>query len=146
MLATSLGRPTSIADEEIDIELPLDRDVDSLTLDVVKPHTSMTSALYFIHLARLGSSIRKKIYRLDEERCKDPTESLQALDDWEARIPAIANDAACTTVPCCTKDWFLAKSFDAKLCILRPLTASKTSNPEHLKILAQSAAEACEIQ
>ncbi|GAA5990175.1 hypothetical protein JCM5350_002531 [Sporobolomyces pararoseus] len=147
MLATSLGRPTSIADEEIDIELPLDRDVNSLSLDEVKPHTSMTSSLHLLHLIRLVSTIRKRIYRLDEYRTKEPTEFLQALEQWENTIPSVASDPACMTVPCCTRDWFLSKSYDARLCLLRPLTAdSKTANPEHLKLIAQSAAEACEIQ
>ena len=147
MLATSLGRPTSIPDEEIDIEVPFDRDVDSLTNDEATGHTSMTSSLHLIDLVRIVSTIRRRIYRLDEFRSKDPIDLLRDLDEWDARIPKRASDAACTKIPCCTKDWFLSKSLDARLCLLRPLTAdSRSADPGHLKLLAQYAADACETQ
>ncbi|GAA5870303.1 hypothetical protein JCM16303_001956 [Sporobolomyces ruberrimus] len=149
MLATSLGRPTSLADEEIDIELPLDCDVESLSLEQKpdKSYTSMTSSIHLIQLARRFDSARKRIYRLDGQGSKDPNDLLRALEEWESQIPAVSEEATCSSVPCCTRDWFLSKSFDARLCLLRPITVdSKTADPEHLKLLAQFAAEACEIQ
>ncbi|GAA6022533.1 hypothetical protein JCM11491_005591 [Sporobolomyces phaffii] len=147
MLATSLGRPTSIADEEIDIELPLDRNVDSLDLQSTDTYTSMSSALHLIHLIRLVGTIRRATYRLDGHASKEPTDLLRALAEWDEHIPGIASDPPSVSRPCCTRDWFLSKSADARLCLLRPLTVdSKTSDPEHLKLVAQYSADACEIQ
>lgn len=150
MLSTSLGRPTSIVDEEIDIELPFDYESCDTTIDLSHPPTSptsMTSSIHYIKLMQLTTTIRHRIYRLDRRSTKPPEDLLREIDEWERNIPQLAADTAHWSIPCCSKDWFIAKAYDTRLYLLRPLTADKaTSNPAHLKLIAQYSAEACEVQ
>ncbi|GAA5923003.1 uncharacterized protein JCM15063_003496 [Sporobolomyces koalae] len=150
MLATSLGRPCSIADEEIDNGLPLDYDVFDTVIDRANPPTaptSMSSSICYLNLIRILGRIRRRMYRLDKPVTRDIRDLLVALDEWETTIPRGAVDPTCSSIPCCSRDWFLSKAFDARLCLLRPLTAdSASADPNHLKLVARYAADACEIQ
>ncbi|GAA5832169.1 hypothetical protein JCM11251_004266 [Rhodosporidiobolus azoricus] len=150
MMAMSLGRPAGISDHDIDIELPLDYDCVSSTFDLDNPPTettSMTSSIQFIKLMRIESKIQKTAYRVDQPRDTRPEELLRLIDEWEAEIPAIASDPNCPNVPCCSRDWFLTRSADARMYLLRPWTADpRTAEPGLVRLIAKYAADACEIQ
>ncbi|GAA5887560.1 hypothetical protein JCM6882_001449 [Rhodosporidiobolus microsporus] len=150
MMAMSMGRPAGISDHDIDIELPLDYDCVSPTFDLDNPPTtttSMTSSIQFIKLMRIESMIQKQAYRVDQPRDTRPEQILRLIDEWEAEIPAIAADANCWNVPCCSRDWFLTRSADARMYLLRPWTADPaTAEPGLVRLIAKYAAEACEIQ
>ena len=71
VVSMSLGRPFSISDRHIDLELPLDVDDDvddpallALPQSATKT-TSLTFAIYLIKLRRIDSRIQHKIYRAD---------------------------------------------------------------------------------
>ncbi|KAJ5542954.1 C6 transcription factor [Penicillium sp. DV-2018c] len=71
VVSMSLGRPFSIADRHIDLDLPLDVDDDiqdptllSAPQDPTKT-TTLTFAIYLIKLRRIDSRIQHKIYRAD---------------------------------------------------------------------------------
>lgn len=92
VVSMSLGRPFSIADRHIDVELPLDinDDVrDPAQLNAPRPLdkiTTMTFAIYMIRLRRIDSRIQHKIYRADR-----PLHSLRSkmdklyleLEEWK---------------------------------------------------------------
>ena len=71
VVSMSLGRPFSISDRHIDLDLPLDVDDDTLDpalLTNPQPHskpTSLTFAIYLFKLRRIDSRIQHKIYRAD---------------------------------------------------------------------------------
>lgn len=70
-VSMSLGRPFSISDRHIDLDLPLDVDDDTQDPDLLttrQPHskpTSLTFAIYIFKLRRIDSRIQHKIYRAD---------------------------------------------------------------------------------
>ncbi|BGP44814.1 hypothetical protein JCM10450v2_000629 [Rhodotorula kratochvilovae] len=150
MMAMSLGRPCGIADHDCDIELPFDFDCIATAFDLQNPPqgpTSMTSSILFTKLMRIESIIQKQAYRVDEPSTERPEAVLRLIDEWEAQIPAVASDPSCWHVPCCSREWFLARSADARLYLLRPLTANPAAaEPSHIRLVAKYAAEACEIQ
>jgi len=96
---------------------------------------------------RIESVIQKQAYRVDEPSAERPEAVLRLIDEWEAQIPPIASEPACWNVPCCSRDWFLGRSGEARLYLLRPLTAkSGTADPSLIRLVAKYAAETCEIQ
>jgi hypothetical protein len=93
MMAMSLGRPTGISDRDIDIGLPFN--VDCVDLNPTAPlddsiTTSSTSSNRLIELKRIESRIQKHAYRVDRPTIEPPDELLQAIAEWETRIPAEA--------------------------------------------------------
>lgn len=71
VVSMSLGRPFSISDRHIDLDLPLDVDDDVedpaliTTPPVTNQPTTLTFAIYIIKLRRIDSRIQHKIYRAD---------------------------------------------------------------------------------
>ncbi|KAL3462780.1 fungal-specific transcription factor domain-containing protein [Aspergillus heterothallicus] len=105
-VAWSLGRPFSIAEEEIDAEPPADID-DSLTDDRVieearrnpkSPHErwdgpNIRCFLTCIKLSRISSGTRARVYRLDRDistLLHEVPPTLAALDDFRKNIPALS--------------------------------------------------------
>ncbi|KAL2841144.1 fungal-specific transcription factor domain-containing protein [Aspergillus pseudoustus] len=107
-VAWSLGRPFSIAEEEIDAEPPADID-DSLTDDRAieesrrnpkSPHERWQAGqpnircfLTCIKLSRITSGTRAKVYRLDREvstLLHEVGPILAVLDDFQRNIPALS--------------------------------------------------------
>ncbi|GAA5850111.1 hypothetical protein JCM8547_001015 [Rhodosporidiobolus lusitaniae] len=150
MMAMSLGRPASISDHDIDIELPLDVDCVSSNFDPEsKPAgpTSMSSSIHFIKLMRIESLIQKQAYRVDQPVTERPEPLLKMMDDWEESIPAVASEPTCWQLPCCSCDWFKTRVADARMYLLRPRTSNPaTAEPALVALIARTAAEACEIQ
>lgn len=104
--AWSLGRPFSIADEEIDAEPPADID-DSLTDDHAieemrqnpkSPHErwqgpNIRCAITCIILSRISAATRAKVYRLDRDvstLLPEVPPILAALDEFQRNIPALS--------------------------------------------------------
>ncbi|EPS29190.1 hypothetical protein PDE_04139 [Penicillium oxalicum 114-2] len=71
VVAMSLGRPFSISDRHIDLDLPLDVDDDirdpELLAAPIDPNksSSLTFGIYLVKLRRIDSRIQHKIYRAD---------------------------------------------------------------------------------
>lgn len=92
VVSMSLGRPFSLSDRHIDVELPLDvnDDIrDPALLNAPQPSdrlTTLTFSIYLIRLRRIDSRIQHKIYRADR-----PLHSLQSkmdrlyldLEEWK---------------------------------------------------------------
>ncbi|KAK5120928.1 hypothetical protein LTR85_005712 [Meristemomyces frigidus] len=101
-ISIPLGRPFSVADHDIDIELPLDvdeacQDIRALQLaamlDANMPRTESTTLTAFLHILRIRrieSSIQQTIYRVD--RPVSVTDAavdcyLEQLEHWRLMIP-----------------------------------------------------------
>jgi hypothetical protein len=103
-LAIVMGRPPSLSDRFIDVELPLDVDENTRDLDVfhraakqdksrpVQPQTTMSCFIHFVRLKRIESDIQHTIYRVDSpdspENVYEATDGfLQQLQAWRDAIP-----------------------------------------------------------
>ena len=151
MLSMTLGRPPNIADEDIDASMPLDvSDVatEPTAENVAEggPSTSMTSAIHYIKLKRIESRIQRVVYRVDRLSTEPPDSLLREIDEWERDIPNEAGRPDCWSVPMCSRDWFLLKSVEARMYLLRPVTADTTGPSYYNAVVARAAAEACELQ
>lgn len=105
VLAVSVGRPYSIADHDIDAQLPLEIDdtvrddgliartlavSPSPTFQASRPSSNITLAIQCIRLKRLESYIQGTIYRVDKPIASlvskiNPT--LKMLEDWHRALP-----------------------------------------------------------
>ncbi|KAK4699907.1 hypothetical protein P7C70_g6347, partial [Phenoliferia sp. Uapishka_3] len=149
MMAMSLGRPTGIADRDIDIELPLNVDcVESNPTSalVTGVCTSMSSSIHLICLKRIESLIQKQVYRVDRPTTEQPNELLARIDEWEAAIPAEAASPTSGNLPCCSRDYFIMRGVESRLYLLRPLAVGPGADKQLVGLLARYAADACEVQ
>ncbi|RDW58435.1 hypothetical protein BP5796_12365 [Coleophoma crateriformis] len=98
--AIALGRPPSISDHDIDVELPLDVDEECQDPQVFRqtepsdapafPSTTLTCFLHSVRLKRIESRIQHKIYRVDvlSNNLALKTEKfLDILAAWKSAIP-----------------------------------------------------------
>jgi len=105
VIAVSVGRPYSIADRDIDVQLPLEIDdtvrddgliartlavAPSPTFQASRPSSNITLAVQCIRLKRLESYIQGTIYRVDRPIASlvakiSPT--LKLLEDWHRALP-----------------------------------------------------------
>jgi len=101
-LSIALGRPPSISDHDIDVELPLDIDEDtedaavfrnaSPTSTPVNPPTTMTCFIHILRLKRIESDIQHNLYRVDNStdlslRSIQTEKFLEKLTAWRDQIP-----------------------------------------------------------
>lgn len=108
-ISIAIGRPPSISDHDIDIELPLDVDeaVDSneviraearrVSHGAAKAASSLTPFIHRTRLKQIESEIQHTIYRVDRPvDAQDPaiTQYLDRLEAWRAKIPSEARNYA----------------------------------------------------
>lgn len=107
VIAVSLGRPYSIADRDIDADLPLEIDdtvrddglirrtlaiSTSATFQASRPSSNLTLGIQCIRLMRLESFIQTTIYRVDIPTISllpKLTSVLNKLEDFKSRIPTL---------------------------------------------------------
>lgn len=97
-----LGRPFSISDLDIDIQLPLDVEESCQDMQVLEQatkldpnvvrteSTSLTAFLHILRLRRIESSIQQTIYRVDQSTNVTDAEIefyLDQLENWKNLIP-----------------------------------------------------------
>lgn len=97
-----LGRPFSISDRDIDVQLPFDVDEHCQDLQLleqaskVDPNvvqtesSSLTAFLHILRLRRIESSIQQTIYRVDQSTNVTDAEIefyLDQLENWKKLIP-----------------------------------------------------------
>lgn len=108
VIATSLGRPYSLADRDIDAALPLEIDdsvrddgliartiavAASSTFQASRPSSNLTLGVQCIRLMRLESYIQSTIYRVDlpiSSLVSKVTPILRRLDLWRSSTPRFA--------------------------------------------------------
>lgn len=103
IVAVSLGRPVSIADQDIDTKMPLDLDESICDDNVVeqllarpphvpRPTSDLTMCMALIRLKRIESQIQSNIYRVDRsvESLFSEVAPLQAqLSEWRNSTPSL---------------------------------------------------------
>lgn len=99
-ISIPMGRPFGISDRDIDLEMPLDIDEDSLEGQVASydlgssqpsRSTTLTSFIRIVELRKIESEIQQTIYRVDRTTpVKDDVinQFLGRLTEWKANIPA----------------------------------------------------------
>jgi hypothetical protein len=143
MVSLLLGRPPGISDDDIDTELPM-----------VEPESSssrpMASAVHYIKLKQLESKIQRAVFTIGKRKAMTTAEVypfLQQIDQWENDIPPESSMSHHMTVPCCSRDWFMLRATETRLHLLRPLCQDEGDMVQtFLPLLAQSAAQGCELQ
>ena len=143
MVSLLLGRPPGIADDDIDAELP--------AVDVGPGESRpMASAVHYIKLKQLESQIQRAVFSIRRRKAMSPDgvqQFLQAIEQWEKDVPEESVLEDHWAVPCCSKDWFLLRSVEARLHLLRPLCDEEGEMTQNfLPLLAKTAARGCELQ
>lgn len=115
VISNSFGRPYSVSDRDIDIDLPVDIDdtiVDNeliryhfkatyphyndnkqviVTEETEKERTSMTMAIYYFKLRKIDSEIQNSIYRVDNNTQEIPITKINELKtkmkNWISTLP-----------------------------------------------------------
>ncbi|KAH8678294.1 fungal-specific transcription factor domain-containing protein [Xylariales sp. PMI_506] len=162
-LSISLGRPPSISDHDIDVELPLDvddsvQDVDAFNLaslrDQSQPANPPTNLTYFIHLIRLKriqSEIQTTIYRVDA--VPNPIESERATDrfldslaSWKKAIPPKIGtwDVMKGQKPAYREDVYMISYHRCVRLLLQPQLYAKVINDRYFELCMESCRGVCE--
>ncbi|KAI6803988.1 hypothetical protein KC361_g345 [Hortaea werneckii] len=133
-----LGRPESISDDAIDVELPLDLDDENITPagisqslhdDSESTTTSMTGAIHGIKLRRLWSKFSTYLYPTSNRRTHEGTTSRgpsleelrKELEDWRAAAPdLIAHHQGKPLSVFSSREWFQLAYDHSILLLYRP--------------------------
>lgn len=151
VVALSLGRPYSIADRDIDANLPHDFD-DSIrddafiseTLNAVplpvgsRPTSNLTMCIALIQLKRLESQIQTNIYRVDKTISSlfpEVTPLLSAIQDWEQSLPSLTESE---------NDYLHLQSNKAIRLLLQPFLTIVDPNDKLIGICLQASGQICE--
>ncbi|WRT69065.1 uncharacterized protein IL334_006048 [Kwoniella shivajii] len=157
LVSHACGRPVSLSDNLIEIEMPLDVDTSiedpaiiishmiSPGVDKLSPRpTNMTSAIVSIKMYRIRSRIHGEMFT---PTAPAPTREvtvgfLTELEEWRQAIPKLALGE---NIPMQAEDRFRWRYFLCVLLVLRPSILTATAADQTLYLCATAAAEACEL-
>lgn len=153
LIGLASGRPFCVSDHDIDIELPVDIDVDNtdphaiLQLQQGAPspyggrETNMTSAIHIIRHYQYRSKAHTTLYARNvlPPTQQVVTDLLSELEEWRRQIP---ND---TTSASQSQLKFQMMYFQAVLLTLRPAVVHAGPRDPVLLLCASVAAESCEV-
>ncbi|WVW79351.1 hypothetical protein I302_101319 [Kwoniella bestiolae CBS 10118] len=155
LISHASGRPVSIADEVIDVDMPADVDTTVADPQVIKLAlasqggisdrlTNMTSAIMSIKMYRIRSRIHAALPALrNSKTSRELTVGfLKELEEWRQNIPRQEKD---TAIPMQAEDRFRWRYFLCVLLALRPSIIKASPNDPTLGLCATAAAEACEL-
>ncbi|KAE9371651.1 hypothetical protein N431DRAFT_410583 [Stipitochalara longipes BDJ] len=150
-----LGRPFSISDRDIDVQLPFDVDercqdlqileqASKVDPDVVRTESSsLTAFLHILRLRRIESSIQQTIYRVDQSTNVTDAEIefyLDELENWKKLIPLDAKKQVDReSIAFDGYDYYDGMVFYYKChrLLLYPLISKPRVNPRFLKRCAE---------
>ncbi|KUJ14911.1 uncharacterized protein LY89DRAFT_649498 [Mollisia scopiformis] len=148
-----LGRPFAIADQDIDVQLPLDveegcQDIEALEEaskidpnEVRTQSTSLTAFLHVLRLRRIESSIQQTIYRVDQATNVTDSEIefyLDQLEKWKSLIPLDAKrQVDREVVPFDGYDCYMIFYYKCHRLLFYPLISRPHVNPQFLKRFAE---------
>lgn len=143
----SLGRPTSLADESISCELPLDVDdscIEQNKINALSPGTvsEMTFSLAIFRLRRISGRIIQTLYcstQSSEQQSALVDRFVMELEAWRLTIPVYKERSESNIVPSIFKshDWFSLGYWHARLLLYRLL--APRGNPSDLRHCAEAA-------
>lgn len=160
LIGLASGRPFSVSDIDIDIELPLDIMSDCTDPVVIAaqahhssrsskdpaapiPITDMTSAIHVIRHYQFRSKAHTILYarNVQPPSHQTITELLSELEAWRRQIPTEASG----DIPVHSQHKFQMMYFQAVLLTLRPAVVHAGPRDQVLVLCASVAAEACEV-
>ncbi|KAH7303853.1 fungal-specific transcription factor domain-containing protein [Stachybotrys elegans] len=159
-----LGRPFSISDRDIDVELPTDIDEDiedesrlrnaqnearSHPTRTPKSSTSMTGFIHICRLRKIESEIQQTIYRVDKvpSNVKADVESfLVRIDQWKSELPLDAQQLPdFSTMRVDGFDNYMVYYYKCIRFLLYPIIFSpEAADVHYLKRCAQACAGVCQ--
>ncbi|OCF56469.1 hypothetical protein L486_06413 [Kwoniella mangroviensis CBS 10435] len=149
LISHASGRPVSIPDEAIDVDMPLDinsavRDPESIRSARHTVPTDMTSAIMSIKMYRTRSRIHAALPALrNPATTRELTVGfLTELEEWRRNIPTTQGDQA---IPMQAEDRLRWRYFLCVLLVLRPSIIKANPSDPTLSLCATAAAEACEL-
>ncbi|WWC60689.1 uncharacterized protein I303_103265 [Kwoniella dejecticola CBS 10117] len=156
LISHACSRPVSLADEAIDVEMPLDicasiTDPSAIAAaSAVSPSaiqhqlTNMSSAIVSIKMYRIRSRIHAAMPALRHpSSARELTVGfLTELEEWRRKIPTITPS---TDIPMQAEDRLRWRYFLCVLLVLRPSVLSASPSDPTLSLCATAAAEACEL-
>nr|XP_018265105.1 uncharacterized protein I303_03288 [Kwoniella dejecticola CBS 10117]OBR87263.1 hypothetical protein I303_03288 [Kwoniella dejecticola CBS 10117] len=156
LISHACSRPVSLADEAIDVEMPLDicasiTDPSAIAAaSAVSPSaiqhqlTNMSSAIVSIKMYRIRSRIHAAMPALRHpSSARELTVGfLTELEEWRRKIPTITPS---TDIPMQAEDRLRWRYFLCVLLVLRPSVLSASPSDPTLSLCATAAAEACEV-
>ncbi|KAH7325608.1 fungal-specific transcription factor domain-containing protein, partial [Stachybotrys elegans] len=161
-LAVAMGRPPSICDHDIDVELPLDVDEATQDLDVFQkaseqdrsippfPPTSLSTLIHLLRLKRIESAIQHSIYRVDrlqpsEDLCQKTDEFLEKLLAWKSVIPQQEYDQDMLENQIyLSYDSYMASYHKTLRILLQPRLYERNVQDRYLGLCAEACRGVCE--
>ena len=131
-VAFALGRPLSVSDRDIDIDLPANVDDDiehDETLAYAIEHsyafTSMAPFIHIVRIVRIESHIQQSIYRVDRPSREFPEidQFLEQLLIWKDDIP-VREENADKSHPYVSLDYHMIQYYKSILFLLLPQLSS----------------------
>ncbi|KAK8846752.1 hypothetical protein IAR55_005839 [Kwoniella newhampshirensis] len=160
LISLASGRPFNLSDSDIDVELPVDVDIENhdvslitslqlgQTNDLPPPYTvtgtltTMSSALHSIWMFKIRSKVQTAYYTIQSPQptSKATEVFLTELEEWRKSIPKARLD-----YPCQPETKFQMTYFQTVLFTLRPAVVRASPRDPLLMLCATAAAEACEL-
>lgn len=155
-ICIAIGRPPSISDHDIDVDLPFDIDEDSESDDVLRrdyaqraqalaiPATSLTPFIHRTRLKRIESEIQHTVYRVDQVcEVSDAmiTAYLGRLEQWRSEIPSSPHSQLQEgTQPYDGLEFFTIHYHRCVRFLLYPRLTAASPNMHYLRLCADACA------
>jgi hypothetical protein len=160
-VARTLGRPCSVTDREIDVELPANvsdeiEDESELlaaterSLQYPYEITAMSPAIHIVRVQRIESAIHRALYRVDKPITATPpykVAQLRAqLEAWKDRIwdviPPAAEDEV---IPYNMSEYHMIQYYKGTLLLLLPFLPSLAPMDPDFRLCAFAAGQVCQL-
>jgi hypothetical protein len=149
-ISITLGRPLSIQDKDINVELPLPLSDDALVMEDISPGSSQCSSptpsdlstfIHIIKLRQLGSRIQGTFYPTNLEGV-DPQLVLAQRDNMRTELENWIGSAPRYTLPTAavfqSVEWFQIAYYHALLLLYRPSPACPEATVQALQTCADA--------
>lgn len=159
-IARTMGRPYSVSDREIDVDLPANIDdaldteeevVDAIAESALEPApvTPLTAAIHIFQIQRIESRITRVVCRVDKPVTSiNPdkiTELKSQLEDWKANIPKVQDPRNKEKHPYVTIYYHLTQYHKAIVLLFLPFLPFLTPSHRDFRQIAHSAGQICQL-
>ncbi|KAF5542362.1 transcription activator acu-15 [Fusarium phyllophilum] len=157
-VARTMGRPHSISDRDIDVELPAniddELDTDEAILAAIAESnqyplrvTALTPAIHIFRLQQIDSKISYTVCRVDKDVSEIKphmvTRLRQALEEWKAAIPQ--TDPENKSHPYLTTDYHMIQYHKAIILLNLPFLPTLTPQSPTFHEIVHSAGQVCSL-
>lgn len=137
VVSTTLGRPLALRNKDIDVGFfATDEPFLKVTLHIVKLRSIAGSILEKVYTVKRSSKVS------DEQRTSMVKDLHLALIEWRRTMPFPLNESQFTLIPHLTTAWFDLNYYNLLILLFRPSPLWPEPPLEHLRTLADAAANA----